>query len=57
MKAAHQEALKHNLEAVHFENKNDLSEYLLKVLREGDTVLIKGSHGMKMEDIYEKIMG
>lgn len=57
MKAAHKEALAHNVEAVHFEDKNDLSEYLLKVLREGDTVLIKGSHGMKMEDIYEKIMG
>ena len=35
----------------HYDQKNLLSEYLLEILQAGDAVLIKGSRGMKMEDV------
>jgi UDP-N-acetylmuramoyl-tripeptide--D-alanyl-D-alanine ligase len=35
----------------HYDQKNVLSEYLAELLTEGDIVLIKGSRGMKMEDV------
>ena len=42
-------------ETKHFADNPSLSAYLSEILREGDRVLIKGSHGMKMEEIFEKI--
>ena len=42
---------------IHFSDKEKLGEYLVRFLRKGDNVLIKGSRAMKMEDIFEKIMG
>lgn len=36
---------------IHYEQKNILSEYLAELLAAGDIVLIKGSRGMKMEDV------
>ncbi len=42
-------------EAKHFADNLSLSAYLCEILSEGDRVLIKGSHGMKMEEIFEKI--
>ncbi len=38
-----------------FTNKKELTEYLLSVLESGDTVLFKGSRGMKMEEIFTYI--
>ena len=35
----------------HFENKSVLTEYLTHTLTDGDIVLIKGSRGMKMEEV------
>jgi UDP-N-acetylmuramoyl-tripeptide--D-alanyl-D-alanine ligase len=35
----------------HFENKNALIDYLVRILADGDLVLVKGSRGMKMEDV------
>lgn len=35
----------------HFENKQDLIAALQGLIRDGDTVLVKGSRGMKMEEI------
>jgi UDP-N-acetylmuramoyl-tripeptide--D-alanyl-D-alanine ligase len=36
---------------IHFDQKNVLSEYALELIASGDIVLVKGSHGMKMEDV------
>ena len=37
--------------AVHYDQKNILAEYLAELVAPGDAILVKGSRGMKMEDI------
>lgn len=38
-----------------FQNKAELTDYLRENLRNGDTVLFKGSRGMKMEEIFTEL--
>jgi len=38
-----------------FDDKEELVEELLSYIREGDCLLIKGSRGMRMEEIVEKL--
>lgn len=40
---------------IHSENKEELTAALLKDIKSGDVILFKGSRGMKMEEIAEKI--
>jgi UDP-N-acetylmuramyl pentapeptide synthase len=35
----------------HFDSKSTLTEYLIHTLADGDIVLVKGSRGMKMEEV------
>ena len=41
-------------ESYHFETKDELAEYLIKIAKPGDMVWIKASRGMRFEDIAEK---
>ncbi len=49
-------SLKHK-NGIHFNNKKELSEYLLNTLENDDVILIKGSRSMKMEEITNIIKG
>jgi UDP-N-acetylmuramoyl-tripeptide--D-alanyl-D-alanine ligase len=42
---------------VYFDDKKKLREYLLREVRKGDIILVKGSRGMRMESIVEAIKG
>lgn len=55
MTALRDELQKRGIKTFHSINKEELSELLLKEIKSGDTILFKGSRGMKMEEIAEKI--
>ena len=40
----------------YFSEKEDLSEFLKKILKPDDVIYIKGSRGMKMEEIINNIL-
>ena len=42
--------------AVHFNNKNELADYLFPMLGEESVVLVKGSRGMRMEEIVTRLV-
>ena len=39
-----------------FSNSDEAGEGLLKIIKPGDLILVKGSQGIRMEKIVEKIM-
>lgn len=56
MTFAAEEGRKNGIELVrHFQDNEALGTFLSENLRTGDRVLIKGSHGMKMGEIFDKI--
>lgn len=55
MTALRDELTRRGAKVFHSENKQELTEHLLNELKSGDAVLFKGSRGMKMEEIAEKI--
>ncbi len=46
----------HRLCRGHFESREKLLGALLTVLQEGDTVLFKGSRGMKLEQVVDALI-
>lgn len=50
-KHTHGKAQSLGMTAYHFDDKKELSESLLKIMEEGDTVLFKGSRGMALEEV------
>lgn len=41
--------------AFHFDDKRELASYVSKILRENDVLLIKGSRGMQMEEVWQEL--
>jgi len=42
-----------NMKCYYFKNNRELLENVMNILRDGDTILVKGSHGMKLVDVVE----
>ena len=55
MAALRDELAKKSVPVTHSESKEELTNALLANIRSGDVILFKGSRGMKMEEIAEKI--
>lgn len=55
MAALRDELKQRGVPVFHSENKEELAQTLLKNIKRGDVILFKGSRGMKMEEIAEKI--
>ena len=49
--------VKESIYKKHFDNQSQLCEELKKIANKNDKILIKGSRGMKMENIVESLMG
>lgn len=45
-----------HLESKHFESNQDAFEYTCEILEDGDKVLVKGSRGMKTDEIVQKLL-
>jgi len=53
------EALKNNFskdKVFHFSEKDKIIEFIKEIIKQDDVVLVKGSRGMEMEKIVEKII-
>lgn len=55
MAALRDELVKKGVSVTQSENKEELTRILLENIRSGDAILFKGSRGMKLEEIAEKI--
>ena len=40
----------------YFENKKDVIEYIKRIIRPGDVILLKASNGMKLSEIVDEII-
>jgi len=40
----------------HFNDKDELSEFLKRVIKKGDIIYLKASRGMKLEDVIKKLL-
>lgn len=49
------ELIKREIPAFYNENKSELTKMLIENIKSGDVILFKGSRGMKMEEIADKI--
>ena len=49
------DSAKHKLKTTHFDTKQELAVALKEMVNPGTLVLIKGSRGMKMEEVYQWI--
>ena len=49
--------IKESIYKKHFDDKSKLCDELKKITNKNDKILIKGSRGMKMENIVESLMG
>lgn len=54
-RAISREAERHGAAVRHFEDLEEMAEFLLTLLEKNDVLLIKGSRGMKLENLYEKL--
>jgi len=50
------QVLPDTIQAIHVESAGQLKESLVDTLQDGDTVLIKGSHGMKMYEVVRYLV-
>lgn len=57
MHALAAELSKRGVSVFHSENKEQLTKMLIENIKSGDVILFKGSRGMKMEEIADKIGG
>ena len=46
-------AKNHGIEAYHFENNQQLIQRLVEVMQPHDVILLKGSHGMHLQEVVE----
>jgi UDP-N-acetylmuramoyl-tripeptide--D-alanyl-D-alanine ligase len=53
--ATYQRNAKRPERAMHFLHKHELAEKLREIVAEGDVLLVKGSRGMKMEELIEQL--
>ena len=55
MKNACEETERAGIETMHFDTSEDIMRALDNCLRDGDTVLVKASHGTNLKDVAEYI--
>lgn len=55
MRALRDEFSRREIPVFHSESKQEITEMLLENVRDGDVILFKGSRGMKMEEIAQRI--
>ena len=45
----------HNIESYHYKNNEEMLKEIDKIIDIGDTILVKGSHGMKLNEVVEHL--